>query len=701
MAIVTTNLEAWYDSTNSASNTGSGTTLYDLSGNSRNATINNPVRVSNYFEMENTTTNKSIDIGTNFSSFMSGSSCQFTIEMWMWVDSAAVNNTGRYRTYVANTSAISTGFTFAGERPTSSGGVQTNIGMYFISPYYQWTPGNLNSGSWIQYTFVNDGADRRIYQNGTLQFTTTLGNSNIAAGDDNLRFAGVSEGYYGWDGKFAIGRIYSKALTAGEILQNYNSDLFNINKITSFDFSDSNTYSGSGSTVYDLTYYRNNGTISGATYTGTGTSKSFSFTGLDDSIYSGIGLSPNTSYSVWTENIWFKAGSGNSNSVIASYGNSTGTESRLIVSNSSINSGNLSFSNRTGSDTLDLGINPTINDWYNVILVGTGSSVLGYVDGVYAGASASNEALGIPRTFALSGSNNGTQTPISGFFNGNIALFEVYNTSITGTAVTTLYNSQKDRFYNPPPPSGKFIDYDITDPLCYPGTGNTIYDLSGYNNDLTIVGTPTFTNPAGQFNLEFNGPSGSGEGAYGFAFTGLTAGNIFTRSYWFQLNSTSASQYISSLGYYYAPSYAVSEDIVDAGGDYTPAWGAGVNPLAGGNLSLNTWYNLVFVADGTDQYLYINGSLVDSDTGTQNKSLTPAEFGFCIGGYIDKYTATPNYNAVALFNGKFAIYQVFDSALDGAAVLSLYNSYASRFAAPPVPYIGQVGGRTFGQGFAG
>ena len=453
MAVVTTNLEVWYDSTNSVSNTGSGTTLYDLSGNSRNGTINNPSRVQNYFEMECVNTNKSIEVPATFNSFMTGSSCQFSIEMWMWVNTAATNNTGRYRPFFTKDyDATFNGFIGMSERPTSASGNQTAFSWYFLDPYSQILSVTLQSGAWVQYVFICDGVNKYLYQNGVLTNSASTASAVITTSSQNFRFAPQIEGYYGWDGKFAIARVYSKALTAGEVLQNYNSDLFNINKITSFDFSDSNTYSGSGSTVYDLTYYRNNGTISGATYTGTGTSKSFSFTGLDDSIYSGIGLSPNNSYSVWTENIWFKAGSGNSNSVIASYGNSTGTESRLIVSNSSINSGNLSFSNRTGSDTLDLGINPTINDWYNVILVGTGSSVLGYVDGVYAGASASNEALGIPRTFALSGSNNGTQTPISGFFNGNIALFEVYNTSITGTAVTTLYDSQKDRFYNPPAP---------------------------------------------------------------------------------------------------------------------------------------------------------------------------------------------------------------------------------------------------------
>ena len=228
MAIVTTNLEVWYDSTNPASNTGAGTTLYDLSGNGRNGTINNPTRVSNYFEMSKGTTNKSIDIGTNFSSFMSGASCQFSIEMWMWVDSAAGSNSNRYSVYAGNSLATG-GFIIAGERPSASGGVQTNIGMYFSTPYYQWNPGNLSSGSWIQYTFVNDGADRRIYQNGVLAFSTTLGSSSIAAGDINFQFGGSIEGYYVWNGRFAIGRVYSSALTVGQILQNYNTDVVSFN----------------------------------------------------------------------------------------------------------------------------------------------------------------------------------------------------------------------------------------------------------------------------------------------------------------------------------------------------------------------------------------------------------------------------------------------------------------------------------------
>ena len=699
MAVVTTNLEVWYDSTNSASNTGSGTTLYDLSGNARNGTINNPTRVQNYFETTTTATNISLDTGVIFDSFMSGASCQFSVEMWMWIEQTATVETGRYRPFFSSmNSAVTAGFIGMSERPSAAGGVQTAFGWYFIDPFAVNLQNGLSFGAWFQYVFVNDGITRRLYENGVLKTSATYSSAAISASSTTFKFIPQIENYYGWEGKFAIGRVYSKVLTAGEVLQNYEADKFNINKITNFDFSNTTTYSGSGSTVYDLTSFKNNGVISGATFGGSGTSKYFEFTGLNDSIYSGIGLSPNTANTVWTENIWFKAGSGNSDSVISSYGNSTGTLPRLVVSNSSINSGNLSFSNRTGSDTLDLGVNPVLDQWYNVILVGTGFSVLGFLDGVYKGASSNSEFPGTPKTFTLSGTNNGTQAPISGFFNGSIGLFEFYNTPLLGTSAVNLYDSQKLRF-NPPPPPGLITEFDFSDTNTYSGSGSTVYDISGYGNYGLITGA-TFAGSGTSKYFEF---TGANDNIYSpVALLPNITNTVWTENIWFQaepgsdkiiycygtvpptsISGTTILAYgfsgiYSGRAFYEAGSAA---DRIDLG--FTPASG--------------TWYNVVLTGSGTTVSAYLNDSLVGTVAQTEN-ILAPKYMN--LSGLSNGTSAPSGY----MFNGKIAIFRVYDYAQTTGEISAQFAIDDPRFnpaPPPPPPYVGQVGGRTFGQGFAG
>ena len=41
--------------------------------------------------------------------------------------------------------------------------------------------------------------------------------------------------------------------------------------------------------------------------------------------------------------------------------------------------------------------------------------------------------------------------------------------------------------------SNLYAYYDFNNPVCYPGSGSTIFDLSGNGNDLTISGSVTYT----------------------------------------------------------------------------------------------------------------------------------------------------------------------------------------------------------------
>lgn len=460
MAVVTTNLEVWYDSTNSASNTGSGTVLYDLSGNGRNGTINNPVRTANYFEMECVNTNKSIEVPATFDSFMSGSSCQFSIEMWMWVNTAASNNTTRYRPFFTKDyDATFNGFIGMSERPTSAGGNQTSFSWYFLDPYNQTLSVTLQSGAWVQYVFICDGVNKYLYQNGVLTNSATTSSAVITTSSQNFRFAPQIEGYYGWDGKFAIARVYSKALSAPEVLQNYNADKFNINKLAEFDFGN-NSYPGSGTTVYDLTLFNNdltfpNGLTYTTTYGGEATLTSSQTSNLIGSYPNNLPQGPVAHTMV----LWGKYTSTYNVAMFANGGaNPAGARIDL----------GYGFGSRLGGEIYGLGFNtaiadtPAIGDWFQFVCVKpTGSGTETNADLVLYYNGNLTTTTPVTGTANISINSNGP-IPADGpglSINwqgapGNMAIIKaaIYSGAWDATQVTQDYNAFVARTTGPPPP---------------------------------------------------------------------------------------------------------------------------------------------------------------------------------------------------------------------------------------------------------
>jgi hypothetical protein len=691
MAIVTTNLEAWYDSTNPASNTGSGTTLYDLSGNGLNATINNPTRVSNYFEMSKGTTNKSIDLGSNLSSYMSGASCQFTIEMWMWVDTAAGSNPDRYSVYALNYLATG-GLSIAGERPNAAGGTQTNIGMYFLSPYYQWNPGTLSNGSWIQYTFVNDGATRRIYQNGALTFSATLGSSAISAGDVNFQFGGPVEGYYAWNGKFAIGRVYSKALTIGEIQQNYETDYFTIiNPPTVlYDFQ-KGSYSGTGNTIYDLNSPQTNLTVDNGHWVDA--SPNYWDLQGDTNL---VNLSPGVSFAstTFTVNCWFYPAFDTVDQYAAAwclgiFGFGSSYYRAFCATNNGNNNVIQGWDYGYATTTT-----PATEEWHLFTLVNNGSTVTTYKDGVLIGSAVSSAAIiASPYTIRLGSGSSAGNTPQE-FSKGKIGYWSYFNSALDSTQVSNLYNATKSDYTQ-----SLVLNLDSTNAASNTGTGNTWYDLSANNLDFTGTGTSRVTFNTNQvFDL--------GSGKY---FTGpnnlssiLDWDADWTVEIWMNQSGSQISTFHSQWGsgFDYPTNTGVRIDTYNPSPQSRFYFGYG-----SGSYEVTTYpaTTITFPSDsttihqlvvrksgGTIQFL-LDGVPTYSLSGIANPiSLTADPFFIGYGGFYDPMV------------GNVAVLRVYNYAITNAAVLDNYNTTDAILNPPsPPPYAGNVGGRGFGGRFAG
>lgn len=206
---------------------------------------------------------------------------------------------------------------------------------------------------------------------------------------------------------------------------------------------------------------------------------------------------------------------------------------------------------------------------------------------------------------------------------------------------------------------GLTLQLDAANSLSYGGSGTTWYDLAGTSQDITLVGSPTFTSGTPAY-FTFNGSTqrGTGSGA-------VLTSTSYTKSVWFYLNATADNNLVSS----------------DTGGHYM--YFGGGNKLYSGHsnwagfptnypstatFSLSTWYNAALTFNTTDgMKLYINGTL-DSSYTTIKTAFTG-----------DGSTNIASYGAGNLLNGRIAKVYCYNRSLTSTEVLQNYNTDKAQF----------------------
>lgn len=222
--IVTDGLVLDLDASSSRSYNGSGTTWIDLSDSGNNGTlVNTPTyNFSGYFDFDYTQS-ESV-------SFSSSASLQFlnrsayTLEAWVYPtrNPGANNWTGIF------------------DREDTSIGSRDGYNLYFLgsagtNTFFtteRFIAGTNNStfvtlnqsvsvNNWSHIVATYDGTTLTLYRNGTSVGTPVTTTGNITNTSKTLTI-GVRGGQY-FGGRIANSKIYNRALTASEVLQNYNA----------------------------------------------------------------------------------------------------------------------------------------------------------------------------------------------------------------------------------------------------------------------------------------------------------------------------------------------------------------------------------------------------------------------------------------------------------------------------------------------
>lgn len=192
------------------------------------------------------------------------------------------------------------------------------------------------------------------------------------------------------------------------------------------------------------------------------------------------------------------------------------------------------------------------------------------------------------------------------------------------------------------------------DSSSYSGSGATWYDISGNNNDLKLMGSPTFTSGSPAY-FTFNGSNQYAEGLT----TGVLGSTSYSKSAWFRLNGYNDNNILSSMsgGHFM---YMNSSNRIYCGHS---DWNNYVVFPSVVTFSLSTWYYAACTFSTTNgMKLYVNGVLDSTYTANLNPrpgngSVNVAAFGvgnllngrvseaFCYNRELTASEILQNYNA--------------------------------------------------------
>jgi hypothetical protein len=201
----------------------------------------------------------------------------------------------------------------------------------------------------------------------------------------------------------------------------------------------------------------------------------------------------------------------------------------------------------------------------------------------------------------------------------------------------------------------------------YSGSGTTWTDLSGTSNNLTLTNSPTFNGKLGGGAITFDGSTSY---AVKTVASGIPSGaSPFTLSTWFYPTSSAAAMRVVSYGTENTGQLVSIR--INAGGAYAVTFGhwggAGYDVGNGSTVNGNAWNNVTEVFDGTNDYMYINGTLVGTFTpSTLNISASP-DF------YVGK-RATGE-----AFAGSVGQTMLYNRALTADEVTSNFNALRNRY----------------------
>jgi hypothetical protein len=227
IACITTNgIVLHYDPSRSLSYPGTGTTINDLSGGGRHGTMSNVTFTSPYFTFNGT----SSQISVPDSLALEPQGVDWSIEVWV-NQSVAGNDVvlGKFDNggdaSDVSYSVRTNNTTYLAQLGSGSGSGGGPSGTLFVNSTNH--VGTINTWYQIVYVFTNLAANTlQTFVNGSSIGTVGHNLSSILNTTNPLYIGSYNNGEYPqwFDGKIGIVRMYNRALSTSDVLNNYNAD---------------------------------------------------------------------------------------------------------------------------------------------------------------------------------------------------------------------------------------------------------------------------------------------------------------------------------------------------------------------------------------------------------------------------------------------------------------------------------------------
>ena len=306
----------------------------------------------------------------------------------------------------------------------------------------------VGDGSWHHIVGTNDGTYSRLYVDG-YETGTAKTSAGIATTQDMLcigNWAYVYSSPRYLNGSVSNFKVYNRALSATEILTDYYSTknrFFPIENIVTnglvlnVDASKSNSYSGIGNTIYDLSGSGNTGAlINGPTFSASN-GGSILFDNVND--YVSFGTSSSVKPTQLSLACFFKINAINApNVIVGKQGTGVGAASYALV----VQNGNLNFRIESGG-IQDASYTFSNTSTYNYA-VGTydGSALKLYLNGSLVGTATTSVSIIYSDSYPL----------LMGYYanafatNMNIGSMQLYNRALSATEVMQNFNAMRERY---------------------------------------------------------------------------------------------------------------------------------------------------------------------------------------------------------------------------------------------------------------
>ena len=303
--------------------------------------------------------------------------------------------------------------------------------------------------TWVNLVGTFDGSNVRIYKDGA--FANIVANTspiNYAATNSTM-IIGRDDAVSGRYAPASYGSIliYSRALSAAEILQNYNAQKSRFTNtivqqglVLNLDAGNNYSYAGSGTTWYDVSGNNYNSTLNGSLTFSDNSISLGSSTNITN--YISVPASSLSGLTSWAIQMWLNINASNAIESFLTCGE--GNNFLWFFEGRST----LAFQN-TGSSAISY---PTaIGEWFLFTATGTGGSISVYKNGLSLGSFANTTTITISSSIGIILGQEMDNNTTGGFdatqaFLGKYGSVSFYNRVLSASEVLQNYNATKGRF---------------------------------------------------------------------------------------------------------------------------------------------------------------------------------------------------------------------------------------------------------------